>query len=287
MIWGLGIILILAISLFLCAPFLANASTPNETEEITAYREELRALQSRIDAGEIDDATRAQRAVLQGRLLSAAKADAPLIGRLSKRIPILLSLGLLVGTLGIYSFTGSPNFTPETLQTPPSATPETQTPDYAALIPKIEARLAETPDDATGWYLYGRTLILADQYENGLAAYERSLELNDTPDVRQEYEAAKRYTAQRQTNGPTVEDIEAAQNMSPEDRQNMILGMVASLEAKLEDQPQNPEGWVRLLRARKVLGQTEAAQKDIARLKEALPEQAEEIMTQTGWTLEP
>lgn len=285
MIWALGILLILAVSVFLCAPFLAPTATPTETEEIAAYREELRRLQNRIKAGEVDDATRAQKAVLQGRLLSAAKADAPLIGRVSKRMSVLLSMALLVGTLGIYSLTGSPNFTPEPFQALPPTAP--QDADYAAFLPKIEARLAETPEDPIGWYLYGRTLMLDNQIEAGLKAYERSLEIQDTPDVRAEYEAAKRYAAQRQANGPTAEDIEAAQQMSPEAQQEMILGMVASLEARLKDQPQDPEGWVRLLRARKVLGQTEAAKEDMARLREALPEQAETIIRQSGLPAQP
>ena len=66
----------------------------------------------------------------------------------------------------------------------------------------------------------------------------------------------------------------------------MIEGMVEGLAAKLEDNPDNPQGWVRLLRARKVLGQEGAAAKDIARLKthfEQSPETVDTILNQTGW----
>ena len=59
--------------------------------------------------------------------------------------------------------------------------------------------------------------------------------------------------------------------------------MVESLRARLEENPNNVEGWRRLLRARKVLGQTEAAATDMIRLKAVLPAQAEEIIAQAGW----
>lgn len=70
------------------------------------------------------------------------------------------------------------------------------------------------------------------------------------------------------TSGPSQADIEAAQALTPEQRAQMILGMVDSLAAKLEDTPDNPQGWARLIRARYVLGQEAQAQADIARVKD-------------------
>jgi len=67
--------------------------------------------------------------------------------------------------------------------------------------------------------------------------------------------------------GPSAEDIKAAQSMSPEDRAAMIVAMVDQLAAKLKDNPDNPEGWIRLLRARTVLGQETQKAKDIETIK--------------------
>ena len=47
--------------------------------------------------------------------------------------------------------------------------------------------------------------------------------------------------------------------MSPSDRQEMIRGMVANLAARLEDEPDDVEGWRRLARSREVLGDNEAS----------------------------
>ncbi len=60
-------------------------------------------------------------------------------------------------------------------------------------------------------------------------------------------------------NGPTQEDINAAQKMTNEDRQAMIVGMVDKLAARLEDNPNDVEGWMKLIRSRLVLGEKDAA----------------------------
>ena len=65
--------------------------------------------------------------------------------------------------------------------------------------------------------------------------------------------------------GPTAKDIAAAQSMSPEERQAMIRGMVERLAARLDQNPEDKEGWARLAHAYDVLGETEKAQAARAR----------------------
>ncbi|MCC9624664.1 c-type cytochrome biogenesis protein CcmI [Thalassospira sp. MA62] len=60
--------------------------------------------------------------------------------------------------------------------------------------------------------------------------------------------------------GPSDEDVRAAQDMTPEERQEMVMSMVNGLAARLEENPNNPEGWARLIRAYSVIGQPESAQ---------------------------
>lgn len=54
--------------------------------------------------------------------------------------------------------------------------------------------------------------------------------------------------------GPDAETMAAAQNMSAEDRQAMIGAMVDRLAARLAENGNDLEGWLRLANARKVLG---------------------------------
>lgn len=61
--------------------------------------------------------------------------------------------------------------------------------------------------------------------------------------------------------GPTNEDIAAAANLSPEERQDMIRSMVERLSSRLEDEPEDVEGWRRLAQSYEVLGRpTRAAE---------------------------
>jgi cytochrome c-type biogenesis protein CcmH len=59
--------------------------------------------------------------------------------------------------------------------------------------------------------------------------------------------------------GPTAEDMAAAQDMSPEDRQAMIENMVAGLSDRLANQGGTAEEWARLITALGVLGRTDEA----------------------------
>jgi cytochrome c-type biogenesis protein CcmH len=59
--------------------------------------------------------------------------------------------------------------------------------------------------------------------------------------------------------GPTAEDMENASNMSAEERQDMIRGMVENLNARLANEGGTPEEWSRLLGALGVLGETDHA----------------------------
>lgn len=58
---------------------------------------------------------------------------------------------------------------------------------------------------------------------------------------------------------PTAADVAAAKDMSGEDRQAMISGMVASLSERLKAEPNNIEGWLRLVRSYRVLGREQEA----------------------------
>ena len=69
----------------------------------------------------------------------------------------------------------------------------------------------------------------------------------------------------------TPEQMQAVQQMSPEDRQLMIRGMVDGLAQKLEANPGDVDGWLRLARARQVLGEADAAADALRRALAALP----------------
>jgi cytochrome c-type biogenesis protein CcmH len=88
--------------------------------------------------------------------------------------------------------------------------------------------------------------------------------------------------------GPTAGDVEVAQQMSPEQRQAFIRSMVDQLAARLEAEPADPDGWLRLARAYVVLGEAAKAREALASADgqiAALPETAPERAGLT-WRLE-
>ena len=69
--------------------------------------------------------------------------------------------------------------------------------------------------------------------------------------------------------GPSRQDVEAASQMTAEERQAMIRDMVQRLADRLEEKPDDPEGWRRLANAYRVLGENAKAAEAEARAKAA------------------
>jgi cytochrome c-type biogenesis protein CcmH len=65
--------------------------------------------------------------------------------------------------------------------------------------------------------------------------------------------------------GPTRDQVAAANSMSAGDRAAMIEGMVARLDGDLRKDPDDPEGWRRLVRSYMVLGKKAEAEDALRR----------------------
>lgn len=79
--------------------------------------------------------------------------------------------------------------------------------------------------------------------------------------------------------GPTQEDVANAQEMSENDRQAFILSMVERLATRLEDEPEDLDGWMRLGNAYVVLEEITLARSAFERardLLDATPENADQ-----------
>ena len=74
---------------------------------------------------------------------------------------------------------------------------------------------------------------------------------------------------------PTAGDVAAAEGMAAGDRQEMIAGMVASLAAKLQENPDNFEGWMRIIRSYVVMDQRPKAQEALQTALRTFPADSE------------
>ena len=77
--------------------------------------------------------------------------------------------------------------------------------------------------------------------------------------------------------GPTADDLAAAAEMTPDERMAMIRGMVESLAQRLEENPDDLEGWHRLARSYAVLGEPEKAGEALRRAAELAPDDLETL----------
>ena len=67
--------------------------------------------------------------------------------------------------------------------------------------------------------------------------------------------------------GPSQADVEAATQMSTDDRDAMIRGMVERLAERMRENPGDRDGWLRLGRAYEVLGDTAKAEEALGRAR--------------------
>lgn len=87
--------------------------------------------------------------------------------------------------------------------------------------------------------------------------------------------AALRAAARARRPAPSPGDVAAAEQMSPEDRAEMIRSMVDRLAERLEAEPDDLEGWKRLARAYGVLGQGDDAKIAWANVARLAPQDLE------------
>lgn len=78
--------------------------------------------------------------------------------------------------------------------------------------------------------------------------------------------------------GPSASDIEAAAEMSADDRMSMIEGMVSGLAERLAQDGGPPEDWARLIRAYGVLGQRQAAAAIWAEAQDVFPDDINRVV---------
>jgi len=72
--------------------------------------------------------------------------------------------------------------------------------------------------------------------------------------------ALQNRTASQTQPGPSKEQVEEATKLAPDEQQAMIENMVAGLAQRLEDDPDDIDGWLRLLRSFHVLGKRDEVQ---------------------------
>ncbi len=139
----------------------------------------------------------------------------------------------------------------------------------------FEAALKLDPSDPKAAFFNALALAGDGRKEEAVAAWRAMradlpqgspwLDAVDRALARQEAAPVAPGTGGPGTDGPSKEEMDAAAAMSPQDRQEMIAGMVERLDDRLRQNPQDSEGWMQLIRSYLVMGEAGKAREALDR----------------------
>jgi cytochrome c-type biogenesis protein CcmH len=366
MLWLLLALMTAGAILAVLWPLSRRRTDTAVASELAVYRDQLREIDRDRAAGSIGAAeAEAARVEVSRRLIAAADARQyeaksggeeetakEMTSRLKRRrlaaLAALIAMPILAGSL--YFVLGSPNVPGQPFAGRLEAAHGGQT--IASLIARVEAHLAQNPDDGRGWEVVAPVYLQLQRYDDAVQArrnalrllgetadrqsslgealvgvadglvtadakraFERAVELN-AEDVKARFflglaaeQDGKRDEAARiwrellagapegapwvelvraslarigepstaPAPGPNAQDMAAASQLAPEQRDQMIRGMVERLATRLHEDGSDVEGWLRLVRAYMVLGEREHARDAVADAHRALVNEPDKI----------
>lgn len=161
-----------------------NAAGPEIANPDDHFRLLLTGIDADEQAGKLDaEQALAARGELARELLRS-KADSPRAGGGDLgRMPLLAGLGAIaVLGLGLYALLGQPQLPAQPLAERPELVAQSM--DLGDAIARIEARLAQTPDDLRGWRVIAPAYIELGRPADAANAYRQVIALSGpTPDL--------------------------------------------------------------------------------------------------------
>jgi cytochrome c-type biogenesis protein CcmH/NrfG len=147
-------------------------------------------------------------------------------------------------------------------------------PQVMEMVARLEKRLQANPNDGEDWKRLGRSYMVMGRNRDAVDAYSRASELlPDDKDVKQAFQELLAIAAGGEASRQTTEMDKTEQpagNFPPQ-----VMQMVAQLEKRLQENPQDGEGWKRLGRSYMVLGRNGDAVSAYSQAAELLPNDAD------------
>ncbi len=309
MIWLIMGIFVLAVLLFVAQPlYVKNAPRVEADSEVKAYLDKIKEIDIGLEQADVSadvSALELAKVELQRQVLAKTRSNQD-AGPQTLLLSVLF-IAFAFGAMGLYTMVGRPDLSKSAALQKPIVSPEQAMERGAGsdresslsledAVSQLEKKLAQGDQNPQGWILYARSLMSMRRFDEAVDAYEKVLLLTDNnPNVAEEFASAKAYIAQQKdastikpapNKEPSAEQMRDAAAMTPEDRQAMIEAMVARLSATLTENPNDPEGWVRLLRARKVMGSQDEVKAEMALMRKTFkenPELIKQILIKSGW----
>lgn len=194
-------------------------------------------------------------------LIAISPADAPWIEVISEHLTQAAEdLGLDVADVMPDPLppTAGGGLTAEQREEMQAMSPEEREATVRSMVEGLETRLAENPMDMEGWVRLIRTYNVMDDRDAAQAALDRALEVF----------AAAPFPKQRLASLGQELGLNAPATVGEAD----IAGMVERLAARLEQEPDDLEGWQMLARSYMVMGEREKARDAMANAARLAPD---------------
>ncbi len=280
MIWVICLALIAIGGLYVMQPFL-GAAAASATNNLDDLRQQHATIDLDADAGRLNpQAAQEARDALDRRILAVLDQEAQgAPQRLKSMAMVVVPAALLLGVVGVYTQVGAPGYQPLTLAEYRDQQLAELPGTLEELVVVLKARLESDPNPPlTGYVLLARSYLRLGDFDAALAVYDTAIALSDgDANVMNERESVVEALQNRSAAPPIDADARARiEAMSPEEQAAMISGMVEGLAIRLEQDPSDFQGWMRLIRARVVLGDTDEARRDLATARTHFPPGSDE-----------
>lgn len=157
--------------------------------------------------------------------------------------------------------------------------PAAPLPDVDTMIARLAKRLESDPGNVDGWRTLGWSYLHTGKYAEAVKAYTTALTLDpQDADITSALEEARGKAATSLANGQMPSAPDPARTPISEPRSDetvhspMVRGMVDRLASRLEISPHDADGWLKLMRARTVMGEMELAREALRRALAAFAE---------------
>lgn len=273
MIWLVLILLVIVAGAYLLQPFLGPSDDVAESA-----LDEARKQRATVDLDEkegrlSEHAAHEARDALDRRILALIEAVEPSEGPATAKSMALFIVPavLLLGGVGLYAQIGNPSFEPITFAEY-QAEQAAQLPDTLdALVVELKARLDADPNPPVeGFVLLARSYLRLGDAEAALETYDTAIARSGGDSALVAERDRVLEILQSRPVAPAIDPEARAriEAMTPDEQAAMIENMVEGLAVRLEQDPTDFEGWMRLIRARAVMSDVDQARRDLARAHE-------------------
>ena len=282
--WVICALMIVIALAFVVPPALQQSESSKGAVEddrkqanIAVYRDQLAELEADLRNGLVSEEQYAQdRDEIQRRLLedtaTTESKTATAVPLNARNTAYVLGIGLPLIAIVSYLMIGEPEriANPAPVGAPPSASsaapPERSQEQIEANVAKLAQRLESNPNDAQGWTMLARSYSSMEKYAEAAGAYAKATELNaKDADLWAEYAFATGMAEGRTLQGKSVDLVERALKVDPENLKALQLAGSAAFQAK--DYKKAVDYWQRVLK--KVPPGSEVAEAINERINEA------------------